>query len=99
MQIIHYGTYDQYTEIQSPAMTAYSSTAFGIIQKNLVVSLEQEIETLSNDIHYAWAIEDTEYAQRILTSVRNATTLEDFNTNGMVHYDIIPLTGSFDKEA
>jgi len=98
MQIIHYGTYDQYTEIQSPAMTAYSSTAFDIIQNNLITSLEQEIETLSNDIHYKWAIKETEYAQRILTSVRNATTLEDFTNNGMVHYDVIPLTGSFDKE-
>lgn len=95
MQIIHYGTYDDYTELAYANYTAHSATALQIIQDDLIGHLNAELENLNNNLQFDWAKPEIRANKRLLESVQNCKTLDDYKENEYIHFVILDLSGDF----
>jgi len=95
-QIIHFGVYDEYTELEYGQYTALASNSFEVIQEDLQAHLGAQIVRIKENLQFDWAQPELDHTQGILTTVNNAKTVEDFENNGNIHYVVIDLVGDFD---
>lgn len=96
-QIVHYGIYDEFTEIELADYTAHSSTAFQIIKDDLLSDLNALIENSDNNSQFEWAVAEKERYTEIKASIESATSVQDFIDNDRIHYVTLNLSGEFDE--
>lgn len=96
-QIVHYGIYDEFTEIELADYTAHSSTAYEIIKNDLLGDLNALIESSDNNSQFEWAVAEKQRYTEIKDSIENSTSLQDFIDNDRIHYVILDLSGEFDE--
>lgn len=95
-QIVHFGIYDDYTELEYGQYAALSSNSFEIIKTDLIKHLEAQIVRTKENMQFDWAAPELEHNQSVIDQVIAAETVNDLLASEYVHYEVIDLLGDFD---
>ncbi len=97
MKVINFGIYDFFGEVIFSAVTAKSNTAYACMYEELVEYLESELEELGRHKDLEWTKDSIDDFNELLSTIRNSNTLEDLETNDLIHYEIWDVSGEFDE--
>lgn len=97
-QIVHFGIYDDYTELEYGQYAALSSNSFETIKTDLIKHLEAQIVRTKDNMEFDWAAGELEHNQSVLAQVNATETINDLIESEYVHYEVIDLLGDFDDD-
>lgn len=96
MQIVHFGVYDEYTELEYGNYAALSSTTFQTVQEDLQGHLNAQVVRCKDNLQFDWAQPELDRAETVLAAVTASKSVEDLENSEDIHFEIIDLLGEFD---